>query len=430
MKTKVRIVDMFAFLFGAALPFFGAWAKTGHTLGNEKQVLGLLVFLYLFLGKSYFQLNPHRNKLPGFAKYYLAFALLTFVSSAFNLVTNVGIAQFTTILIVGGIYYLLAEICFLESTLDSLYKGLLAGFLVSVFIATMQFLRISDFDIFKPEELNANTAYTGDDDGLDMLRVWGPFGNALTFSFYLSVVGVLMYGYAAFVRRSRVFTWVIIGAGLAGITFTISRTATVAFLGCIGLMYFLTVSRAKRGLIAAAAVVVLAAGFIYLPTLIENSPILSRVNDTGTDFKGGRLALWNVGYNVWLDHPLFGAGPGNLNMELYRYGWRNMQNDILTTVPGHVESFYLTLLFTFGALCFSVYLMYLVLFTRNSFEVFRAGLRNKKFVLGVPVFGALLCVFINNAVDPAMIFDFRMQLLMVLLMVIGGNTYKQWKASL
>lgn len=425
MKTKIQVVNWFAFFFGAALPFFGAWANTGHTLGNDKQVLGILVVLYLFVGKGYLRLNPARNSLPAFGKYYFGFIALAFLSFALTNPDTVGISQFETLLSVAVIYLLLSELCFLDDTIRALYRGLMAGFLLCVFIATMQFLRISSFDIFKPEDLNANTSYTDDGGAVDMLRVWGPFGNALTFSFYLAVAGVILVAYAAFVRRSKKYAWLVAAAALAGIAFTISRTATAAFLVCAGLLIFLTVSRKSRSLLIAGMVIVLIAGFAYLPTMIDNSPLLSRLNESSQDFEGGRLALWEVGYKAWMQEPFLGTGPGNLNKALYINGWRTMPDDILNTTPGHVESFYLTTLFTFGILCFLLYMIFLVSFIRSSYRVFQAGLREKAVAMGIPVFGGLICILINNAVDPAMIFDFRIQLMMVILMVIGGNTYKR-----
>jgi len=68
----------------------------------------------------------------------------------------------------------------------------------------MQFLKVPAFKSIQDDELNANTSYVSEGDAVDVLRVWGPFGNALSFSFYISVAGLLSFYFFLFVKKSKV----------------------------------------------------------------------------------------------------------------------------------------------------------------------------------------------------------------------------------
>jgi O-antigen ligase len=424
MKSKLQLVNLFAFGMASGLPFFDAWASSGHSLGNEKQVAAIVILLYTIIGSTFAKtVSWYRIKVP-FSSYFFGFTFLTIISLIFNQGGSVGIAQVTTFVLIALIYYLLTQLYLHESTIKCLYIGLGLGFGACVLIATMQFLHISAFDMFKEEDLNANTSYTGDD-GLELLRVWGPFGNALTFSFYLSVAAILLVGFTSYVWKSKFLAVIVAVMGLIGIAFTISRTALVGFILALAVAYYLTLNRAKRVFLAVSAVVLVIITVVFLPLMFANNPIVSRLSASNGDFKEGRLALWIVGYKAWIEQPLFGVGPGNLSLALYRNGWNWGTMDILTTQPGHVESFYLTLLFTFGIICFIVYIVFLSKLLRVALEVFHYRKEDKTLALGAPVFPTLICFIVNCTVNPALIFNFRIQLIMIFCMVIVGNTYKR-----
>ena len=45
---------------------------------------------------------------------------------------------------------------------------------------------------------------------------------------------------------------------------------------------------------------------------------------------------------------------------------------------------------------------------------------------GIPFFGSILCMVLNNMTNPALNFDVRLQVMMILQMAIVSNLYKQY----
>jgi hypothetical protein len=423
---------MVSFLLAAGLPFFNSFKFGGHAVGNAEQLTLLTLAVYFFMGHGFVKLNPGRGKTAPFSRNFFIFTTLILASLVFSGAIREG--SFNQLLYyfeLAVLYFLFSELLFHPSTFKSIYYGLFAGFSLSVFIAVMQFLKVPAFNLFKEEDLNVNTAYVSDSDAVDVLRVWGPFGNALTFSFYLSVAGSLLFFFFRYVRKKQFIAWTVFVLTLVGIGLTISRMALFAFLFCVVLVHFFSLRRNKRMLFALGMVVVLAAAFIFMNVLSSQNPILSRLNSAGDDFKGGRLALWEVGYKVWMDNLLFGAGPGNMNLALYKAGWTagGMDRIVIDNWAGHVESYYLTLLFTFGALPFFFYLRYLVGYLRASFSLMIEGFQNSELAYGIPLFGAYVSLVISNLVNPAMNFEMRLPLLMVIQMAVCNNLYKKYISS-
>lgn len=430
-QSKFKSINVISFLLAAGLPFFNSFKMGSHAIGNAEQITGLALLIYFFLGPRFIHLNPGRARSTSFAQYYYIFTGLIFASLVFGGEVHEGsFLQFFYFLELAVLFFLFSEMLFDESTIKSLCYGLLAGFAACVFIAVMQFLKVEKFNLFKEEDLNVNTSYDGDATS-DILRVWGPFGNALTFSFYLSVAGCMLFTYFRYVQKKKLISWAIYGMTLLGIGLTISRMALFGFIACTGIVHYMSLSRKKRAVFAFSILVIGAIGFGLMTALYSQNPIISRLSESGDDFKGGRLALWEVGYRVWTDNILFGTGPGNLNAALYKAGWTRggMDRLVISNWAGHVESYYLTMLFTFGALPFIFYLLYLAGYLRSSFALMKAGFRNSELALGIPFFGTYLCFVFSNLVNPAMNFEFRLPLLMVIIMALCNNLYKRYFLS-
>ncbi|HXO75628.1 MAG TPA: hypothetical protein VN824_10345, partial [Puia sp.] len=85
-----------------------------------------------------------------------------------------------------------------------------------------------------------------------------------------------------------------------------------------------------------------------------------------------------------------------------------------------------TLLFTFGLVAFFFYLLFMTRYVQASYRLLMKGLKDEQFAAGIPFFGSMLCLLANNLTNPAMHFDVRLQVLMILQMAIANNLYKQY----
>ncbi|HTI90479.1 MAG TPA: O-antigen ligase family protein [Puia sp.] len=428
MKLKLRILHVLSFVFAAAIPFYNSQSTGSHTFGKPIHLVILGAGLYFLMGADYQKRNPLRHTRLSFSGYFFLFAILVLLSMGIsNGATTMGSQLVTYYLELAIVYLLFSSLLFEKSVINACFYGLMFGFCVSVFIALMQFLKIPGFNMFKDDELNANVYYSSQADAVDVLRIWGPFGNALTFSYYLSVAGCLLFYFYFYVLKRRIIAWAVFGMTLFGISVTISRTALFAFLFCLGLVHFFAISRRKRVSFLFVAAVLLVVGSVYVNSLSADNPLLNRLNSTQDDFKGGRLNLWETGYKTWLNgNVFFGTGPGNLNRKLYENGWRAIYTDAMDNTPGHVENYYLTLLFTFGLVAFFFYLLFMISYVQAGFRLLMKGLKEEKFAAGIPFFGSMICLLANNLTNPAMHFDVRLQVLMILQMAIANNLYKQY----
>jgi hypothetical protein len=427
MKLKLRILHVLSFVFAAAIPFYNSQSTGSHTFGKPIHLVVLGAALYFLMGSDYQKRNPLRHTRLPFSGYFILFSILLVVSMGVaNGATSMGSQLVLYYIELALVYILFSSVLFERSVINTCFYGLMCGFCVSIFIALMQFLKIPGFNMFKDDELNANVYFSSQGDSADVLRIWGPFGNALTFSYYLSVAGCLLFYFYFYVLKRRIIAWAVFGMTLFGISVTISRTALFAFLFCLGLVHFFAISRRKRISFLFIATVLFTIGSIYLNSLAADNPLLSRFNSTQDDFKGGRLNLWQTGYKTWLNDIFFGTGPGNLNRKLYENGWRAIYTDTMDNTPGHVENYYLTLLFTFGLVAFYFYLLFIIRYLQASFRLLMKGLKDEKLAAGIPFFGSMICLLVNNLTNPAMHFDVRLQVLMILQMAIANNLYKQY----
>jgi len=430
MKFKLKFLNTLCFAFAAGIPFFDSFEIGGHRLGNLHQITVLVLAVYLILGTGFVKHNTARKIRLTYVKFFLLFTGGIFASFLFSgNITSLSVQHLTFYFELAFIYLLLSDLIFDPSTIRSFYYGLTLGLAFSVFIGVMQFLKVPAFNLFKDDELNANTSYVSEGDAVDVLRVWGPFGNALSFSFYISVAGLLSFYFFRFVKKVKFLTWGIFVLSILGICLTISRMALFAFVFSAALVHFFSISRRRRTRFLLVVTVLVVLGVLGLTALSNENPILSRLSASEDDFKTGRLALWDVGFKVWMNNLFFGAGPGNLNTELYNNGWRIVGRDIIETTAGHVENYYLTVLFTFGLIPFLIFIAYLTKLVQAAFRLLQAGLKDKNLAEGIPLFGAIVCLLLNNIINPVMNSDIRIQMLMIFPMAICTNLYRKYSTT-
>ncbi|MBC8154936.1 MAG: O-antigen ligase family protein, partial [Bacteroidetes bacterium] len=278
--------------------------------------------------------------------------ILFFVIGIFSALTSADLTRTLTPLTDLIFFYLLFLICSVaisrHLTSPLLPTIILWGLLSSVFIQTMQLYGVESFYIYDEESLNMNTglAYTNED---RVVRYWGPFGNSLTFSSYLSIFGLFLFGYyhSSLRKRTRFLSYVVLSVALYGVMLTAGRTALVSML--VGLLFYAFVKNRRKAIVLSAILVVV--GFA-LSALIEQLlsgttlGMVSRFTNLGDD-KSYRTETWVRALPVLLNNPLFGTGPGNLQTQIAPLIRSIIVNEkqAMDLPWGHVENTYLSVLY-------------------------------------------------------------------------------------
>jgi O-antigen ligase len=432
MISTLRINNILVFLLALAVPFIETWSIGGHNIMNFQQISVALIAYYLFLKTCLPGSSPLAAVKSPISITLVVFSVLVCISYLF--ITDnysLGVTQVMNYVEVAVVYLIVSELCYNESTIKWLFRGLILGFLVSFFIALMQKAGYTAFNLFQEDDLNLNpnTTYVSKENQVDAVRIWGPFGNALTFSLYLSVVGVVLFYYYRLYKQKQLYAWIIFAMTMLSISWTISRMAFAAFLVSIFVIEMIIANRFQR-IRNILIILGLAIVFSLVKTSLSSSnELVSRITDTHDDFKEGRLDLWIIGYRIWMENLFFGAGPGNLNLELYKHGLVGLDPYVMQFIIGHVENFYLTVLFTFGLVPFVCYVLFIISYFRAAIALFFHGLRTDVNKIAMPLLAGFICFFINNLINPVLNTDQRIQMLFVLLLVVANVYYKRMVAE-
>ncbi|QNF32331.1 O-antigen ligase family protein [Adhaeribacter swui] len=429
MKTIYKINNWVLFFLAISIPFLNSWKIGGHSIANFTQItIILLLYYFVLVLKSPLQNNPYKST----SSFLTIFLFLFTLSIVFSLIQvediKQGFTQFFNYLQILIIYIILSEITFYDNAFEYVIKGLYFGFLISVFISIMQYFGFSAFNLFTEDQLNSNTTFSSNESELSVSRIWGPFGNSLTFSLYLSVVGLVLYVYFKYYKNRKLVALFLLILTLLCIGLTISRMALFAFGVSLFIMEFIAGTKKYRIIYLGLLLVLFFSWETILNQIAGGSPLLSRINNSQDDLQKGRLELWEVGYQVWKDNIFFGSGPGNLAYELYHHGWNTSIDKIVyTNTAGHVENFYLTVLFTFGLVPFLFYFLFFLKYNIVALSLFYNSFKNKIDLMSMILFPGFLCFFINNLINPALNSDQRIQLLFIFLLVLTNIYYKKSK---
>jgi O-antigen ligase len=292
---------------------------------------------------------------------------------------------------------------------ESIFKGMAIGFLLSCMIAFLQYLEFSQFYIFTEAELNSNAGLHTGGAGI-YNRIWGPFGNSLTFSEYLSIVGISLYVYFRTIKKQVGIAYLFLLLTVVCTSLTYGRTA----LFTIGFTYLLSeflLAKGSSSKIATYAISIIALVLVTIFFLIpgsrdDGSALMDRFTKTNEDLRVGRLNLWTKGFSAFQKSPLIGVGPGNLHGALSSEGFP-MTSDVIASYEGqHVENYFLTVLYTYGiigfALCIAIY-CYMLSYSYKLFQLLKGKVRSPAY--GGVMFSAVVALLINNVTNTALIFD-------------------------
>lgn len=323
-------------------------------------------------------------------------------------------------------FYLLFLICSVaisrHLTSPLLPTIILWGLLSSVFIQTMQLYGAESFYIYDEESLNMNTglAYTNDD---KVIRYWGPFGNSLTFSSYLSIFGLFLFSYyhSNPQKRTRFLGYVVLSIALYGVLLTAGRTALVAMV--VGLLFYAFAKNWKKAIVVSAILVVVAiTSSALIDQLLSGTTLgmYSRFTSLGDD-KSYRTETWVRALPVLLNNPLFGTGPGNLQTQIAPLIRSIIVNEkqAMDLPWGHVENTYLSVLYTFGIAGFSCFLYMIGKSFLYSYRALKGDVPPPVRRMAYGLTTAWVVMGVNMIANPVFVTDYRLIALMLLFVAMS-----------
>jgi hypothetical protein len=395
---KSKIFNLVLFLYIIIIPYYGTFNIKVKTV-----LFAPLVVLVLFDDFS-FSKYIYRNKvIKSFALFFLFCVVTSFFSSNIELSFE-QLVQYS-------LYFLFSFILlkYTETTgLNVIYIAFGFSLLSSIIIAYCQFIGLTSFYIYNVIDLNDNTMMHYD--AFEKIRAWGPFGNSLTLSSYLSILGIVISVYFLSNKKKIdifyslfFFTTTFFGIIISG-----GRTACIAFLLCY-LLAFILIKKNKSVFIA----IMLIFSFFSFSDKLLDSQIFSRFLDSKNDFKEGRYDNWVKGIDIFYDNPIIGCGPGNLNTALQNHS--HLRNSkVRLFAGGHVESVYVTILATYGIL--GTILYFIIIYSSLKLIKIKSDIIHSPYKISL-LFGWIV-MLLNMITNPATIIDIRLGLVLFLLLIL------------
>jgi len=301
-----------------------------------------------------------------------------------------------------------------HDSLKHIYNSLLVGLLISCFIGIMQFTGNKLFFIQSEESLNQNTNIDSASWGI---RVWGTFGNALTFSNYLSVVAILICTKTIFSTKNTLFSFFLFLFTLIVLFLSGGRTASISFalIYLIALFKFSPIK--NKGFIIVSIGSLLISTF-FLSSIVPSFEIFSRFIDSKDDFEYGRWYKWLSGMDIFYNNFLLGVGPGNLNLALRKYPVNEITSESVYFLGGHVESVYISILATFGITGFGLLSILLYKMLHRIVKIRKEIKTGIYFEYYTSLIFGWVVMFINMITNPAILVDDRIKFLFFLLIAL------------
>ncbi|MBI3966843.1 MAG: O-antigen ligase family protein, partial [Chloroflexi bacterium] len=266
------------------------------------------------------------------------------------------------------------------------------------------------------------------------MRAHGDFGQPNPFAGYLLFATPLATAVAFGALRARALPLAVVAAGVAGVTalaiaMSLSRGAWLG-LG-LGLAAMLCLTNVRAWLVAAVAssvAVGLLLSFELLPqaivTRIDTAVVFFGVFDVRTanltEYSWAiidRMAHWQAAWEMFVDRPLLGIGPGNYPVAYPAYaisGWPEPY--------GHAHNIYLNFLAETGVVGTLAYVLFLLWAARDLIRARNTGdWLNRAVVVGC--FGVFVAVGGHNFFDNLTVHGMNVQLALTLGLGVGSRSY-------
>jgi hypothetical protein len=402
---KSKIFKLVLFLYIIIIPYYGTFNIKVKTV-----LFSPLLFLVLFNDFSFPKYIYNNKVIKSFALFFLFCFITSFSSSNIELSFE-QLVQYS-------LYFVFSFILlkYTETTgLNVIYLAFGFSILTSIVIAYFQFIGVNKFYIYNVNDLNDNTMMHRDT--FEQIRAWGPFGNSLSLSCYLSVVGIVVSVFLLSIKRqfNICYSLFFFTITFFGIIISGGRTACIAFLLCY-LFAFMLIKKNKSIFVA----ILIIFSFFSFSDMFMDSQIFSRFLDSKDDFKEGRYDNWIKGINVFYDNPIIGCGPGNLNTALQSQNHLH-NNKVRLFIGGHVESVYVTILATYGV--FGAFLYFNTIYSSLKLFKIKKGIIHNSYKISL-LFGWMV-MLINMVTNPAIIIDIRLGLVLFLLLILPVSIIKK-----
>ena len=267
------------------------------------------------------------------------------------------------------------------------------------------------------------------------MRAHGNFGQPNPFAGYLGTILPLTLALAAIPHpgRFRTIAWVALVSTGLGIILSLSRGAWLGLLIALAAMALVWSARTRRFVAPTATALVLVGLLGILGALppalatrvtsvVDNFGIFDARLVPPTPENFGvveRMAHWQAGWEMFLDHPWLGVGPGNYPAVYDRYyisGWAE--------ALGHAHNYYLNMAAEAGLAGLIVLLLFLCFAFRAILRLVSqadrpVGLTRFNRALAVGLLGSFVVFCTHNLFDNLLVHGVSIQI-GVLLGLVGG----------
>ncbi len=220
------------------------------------------------------------------------------------------------------------------------------GFLC-VISATNIFLFLADWPIF--DSLRYGVGENG------FLRAGGFFADPMTFAhsyvlFFCFLLGVFLLDQARWTSRQRLMAFVVIGLSAAGLYWTYTRGVWIGLTCAMVICFFIW----RPWVAIVFSVLVCCCGLLLYQS---NKDFGTRMDQTISEYQGysERKVLWNTHWQIFKDHPFFGAGYGQNTKMLPQYFIKMGAPEGI--IVSHAHNQYLHLAAGTGILGLGIYLL-------------------------------------------------------------------------
>jgi putative inorganic carbon (HCO3(-)) transporter len=183
---------------------------------------------------------------------------------------------------------------------------------------------------------------------------------------------ILFTGAAAFSPRfahRRLWLALVVSMELVALLLTMTRGAWVALFVGAAVLCLLIRKRAAFIGTALALAIALLFSFVFARDQGRTIAVTELATRPADRNVGTRLVLWQISWDLFREHPIFGVGMGDYTIEADRH---LRERKVLTTVDTH--NVYLHLLATRGLVGFIPFVVYFVVLLRSLARVYsRAG---------------------------------------------------------
>lgn len=311
--------------------------------------------------------------------------------------------------IISNIKYVIFYILFMHfvrtrEDLNLVVILILLGFVPSALLGLAQHFLHIGLEL-NPDALQ-NTHFKTE--GINDVRIFGPFSESITFAQYLVVPTGLLAGLVLYPRRFVLTVlWAMgFGLGALAILLTLSRGGWTAFaIAMITVLWIWVPKKAVPYLLFwPLALAVPIVGYWGLVSMYIPAGVAARMAFAGHDFDNGRGILWVAAIRIFRDHPWVGVGLRNLLHVLPLYDPLQLWDVFYKHTLGlsaegasevghvHVDNFYLTLLAEVGIVGMIPFAVVLLRALHRGYRNFLDAPGDlKPYALGV--FGAMVGTF-------------------------------------